>query len=217
VKKSLCLAMLATILSLGIYSLLALAQTPNGQGQPPAGPRVALLDVLKIIRNHDRFKGMMKDMKEDFLKAEAGFREDQQKIRKLSESLQQFHRGTPDYEQIDANILRQTADLNIRMEKAKSDFAEREARIYHTVYVEIWQATNEICRQYTFDIVYNFNSEKMDPEKPQTIANQIKNSVVWYDQRLDITSWVLRDLNRDQPQAPVNPGPARQPAGPFTR
>jgi Skp family chaperone for outer membrane proteins len=219
VKRSLCWAILATILSLGVYSLIALAQAPaGGQGQPPTGPRTALIDVKKIIKNHARFKGMMEDMKKDYVKVEQAFREDQQKIRKLGEELQRWHRGTPNYQDLDEEILRRTADLNIRVEKAKGEFQEREAKIYHSVYQEIWQATDYISRQYGFEIVYNFNSEKMDPEKPQTIANQINNSVVWYDARLDITGAVLDELNRDaNRQQPVNPGPARQPAGPFTR
>ena len=54
-------AILAAVVLLGYGVSPAVAQGPAVPST--TGPRLALLDVSKIFKNHQRFKGMMEDMK----------------------------------------------------------------------------------------------------------------------------------------------------------
>ena len=196
----------------------------RGPERRPAGSRrpgrsVALLDVSRIFKNHARFKGMMEDMKAD---VEARRGPGQGRARRPSASspkaLQQFRKGTPDYKQMEEELAKRQADLAVQVQLQKNEFLQREAKIYHNVYQEIWQATDYFCKQNGIDMVLRFNGEPVDVERPDSVLTFINKPVVWYDRGLDITTAILQELNRTA----VNPGPAdqrgtAQPAGSLQR
>jgi Skp family chaperone for outer membrane proteins len=196
-------------------SASTLAQSPVA---PAAGPRMALLDVSRIFKSHQRFKGMMDDMKGDVERAEAQVKTERETIGKLAERLQEFRKGTPDYKQMEEELAKRQADLAVQVQLQKNEFLQREAKIYHAVYQEIWQATDYFCKQNRIDMVLRFNGEAVDVERPDSVLTFINKPVVWYDRGLDITDAVLQDLNRTaiQPAANRNAAPAR-PGVPFQK
>jgi Skp family chaperone for outer membrane proteins len=208
VKKSHCWAVLAAVLSLSYFSALAEAQGPAAQSM--AGPRLALLDVSRIFKSHQRFKGMMDDMKADVERAEAHVKSERETIGKLAERLQEFHKGTTDYNDMEKELAKRQADLAVQVQLQKNEFLQREATIYHNVYQEILQATDYFCKQNRIDMVLRFNGEAVDVNRPDSVLAFINKPVVWYDRGLDITDQILQELNRTA----INPGPANR-AGPM--
>ncbi|MCE5301709.1 MAG: OmpH family outer membrane protein [Planctomycetaceae bacterium] len=206
-KKSLSWAApLAVVLSLcGLVSPVA------AQNRPAAGPNVALLDVSYIFKNHARFKAMMEEMKADVERAEVQVKGERDTINKLVERLQEIHKGTPDYKQMEQEIAKRQADLAVRVNLQKNEFVQREAKIYYTVYQEISQATDYYARQNGIDMVLRFNGDPVDTEQPQSVLAHINKPVVWYQKQLDITPAVLQELNRNA----INPGQAARPGVPF--
>ena len=91
------IALSAVVLSLCYLTAFAAAQVPVGgrPGQPVPGFRVALLDVNYIFKNHNRFKGMMEDMKGDVQRAEERVKQESDAIKKLAERLKEFRAGRP--------------------------------------------------------------------------------------------------------------------------
>lgn len=209
-KKSLFGAILAAIvLSVTFASSLANAQAPAGQ--PASGPRMALLDVSRIFKNHQRFKGMMEDMKADVERAEAQVKSEKEAISKMAERLPEFRKGTQEYKQMEEDLARRQADLAVQVNLQKNEFLQREAKIYHNVYQEIWQATDYFCKQNRIDMVLRFNGEPVDIERPDSVLTFINKPVVWYDRGLDITDSILQEVNRMavNPRPADNRGPAR--------
>jgi Skp family chaperone for outer membrane proteins len=206
VKKSHRWAVLAAVvLSLSYLISLAVAQGP---ARSAAGPTIALLDVSYIFKNHARFKGMMEDMKADVERAEAHVKSERETINKLVERLQEFRKGTPDYKQMEEDLAKRQADLAVRVNLQKGDFLQREAKIYHNVYQEIWQAADYYTKQNGIDMVLRFNGDPVDVERPDSVLTWINKPVVCYQKQLDITPAILQELNRTA----VNPGPAAVPA-----
>jgi Skp family chaperone for outer membrane proteins len=179
-----------------------MAQAPASQ--PTTGPRLALLDVSRIFKNHQRFKGMMEDMKADVERAEAQVKSERDAISQLADRLQEFHKGTPEYKQMEEDLAKRQAELAVRVNLQKNEFLQREAKIYNSVYQEIWQATDYFCKQNRIDMVLRFNSDQVDVDRPDSVLAFINKPVVWYDRGLDITDAILQDLNRTA----INPGPA---------
>lgn len=212
-KKSHRWAILAVLLSLGYGASLAMAQGPAAPST--TGPRMALLDVSKIFKNHQRFKGMMEDMKADVERAEAQVKTGRETIIKMAERLREFRKGTPDYKQMEETLAKRQAELAVQVQLQKTDFLQREAKIYHAVYQEIWQATDYFCKQNRIDMVLRFNGAQVDVESPESVLTHINKPVVWYDRGLDITDAILQDLNRTA----INPNPsnATRPAVPFRK
>jgi Skp family chaperone for outer membrane proteins len=220
VKKSLPQAVLvAALLSLSYLSFQAAAQAPvSPGGQQMVGVRLALLDVSRIFKNHARFKGMMQDMKADVERAEAQVKSDREAIGKLAERLQEFRKGTQDYQQLEEELAKRQADLAVRVQIQKSQFLQNEAKIYNNVYQEILQATDYFCKQHRIDIVVRYSSEGVDADRPDSVLSFINKPVVWNDPGLDITDAILTELNRTaiNPTAAGRAPPAR-PGVPFTK
>ena len=211
-KKSHRWAVLARRL---VVELFQFAGRGPGAGHATRGrrPALALLDVSRIFKNHQRFKGMMDDMKADVERAEAQVKAEREAITKLAERLQEFHKGTTDYNEMEEELAKRQADLQVQVQLQKNEFLQREAKIYHNVYQEIWQATDYFCKQNGIDMVLRFNGEPVDVDRPDSVLTYINKPVVWYRRGLDITRPDLAGVESDgdqsgpgEPRVPVRPG-----------
>lgn len=218
-KNSHLVALVAAVLSLGYFSALAVAQAP---AKPANGPSIALLDVSYIFKNHARFKSQMEDMKADVERAEQQVKTERDAIAKLAERLQEFRKGTPDYKNMEEELAKRQADLQVQVTLQKNEFLQREAKTYHNVYQEILQVTDYYAKQNGYDMVLRFNGDPVDVERPDSVLAFINKPVVWYQKQLDITPAVLQELNRNAPpdrQADKRGGaaPAVRPVSPFNQ
>ena len=133
-------------------------------------------------------------------------------MRKEREKLEQFKPGTQEYKQVEENVARMGAELQLEGAKRQKDFMEREAMIYYNAYREIETAVADFAARNSLSLVLRYSAEPMDPTKKETIMQGI-NRIVVYQNRLDITQYVLDRLNRGTPKEVVNNaspgGPAR--------
>lgn len=221
-KKSRCWAILAIVVSLGCLYSLAVAEgpLPTRPMQSGAGPRLALLDVTRIFKAHERFKLQMNDMKRDVEAAEKMVRTERDDINKTAtEVLPRFEKGTQQYAETEEQLANRQAKLAVLVQRTKNEFLQREATIYHNVYQEIWQATDYFCKQNSIDMVLRFNGEPVDVQRPDSVLTFINKPVVWYDPGLDITDQILAVVNRPgaAPATADQRGGPVQPASPFNR
>ena len=200
----------ATLLGSLLVGHLA-AQAPRAPA-PQSGGAVALVDVNMIFNHHPRFKMAMEEMRTDVERAEASVQEERRAVQQLAEKLEKY-KGTRDYRDIEQEIADRQTRLTIQVRRQQREFLEREARIYHNTYREIWQAVDYICRQYNIAVVLRFNRETADTSKPEEVLRDINKPVVWHRENLDITDSVLAEIVRD------GPAPASPPVGhnPFQR
>ena len=218
-------AIVAVLCSLGFATRPAWSQT--GAAAPPTSPpaasgsATAVIDIPYIFKNHARFKAQINDIKTDI----DGYKEfvdaEQNKIRKEREKLDQFKPGTQEYKQVEENVARMGVELQLAGAKRQKDFMEREAMIYYNAYREVETAVSEFAARSGISLVLRYSAEPMDPTKKETIMQGI-NRIVVYQNRLDITQYIIDRLNRNTPPAANNAspaGPARPsiPARPTTR
>jgi Skp family chaperone for outer membrane proteins len=213
VKKPYRWAVLAAAgLLVGYLTSLAVGQGPSRSpvAPPMAGSRIALLDVTRIFKTHARFKSMMEEMKADVQRAENDVKLKRDQITKAVEDLQATYRkGTPEYKNEEERLANAQAKLAVDVQRQKNDFLQREAKIYNTVYQDILQATNYFCKKNAIDVVIKYSGEPADVERPDTVLAKINQQVVWYDPGVDITDFILQDLNRQpaaSPAAATRPG-----------
>jgi Skp family chaperone for outer membrane proteins len=198
----------------GLLSLMFLVPVfSQNPARPTAGPRLALLDVSHIFKNHLRFKAYMDEMKADVERAEAQVKQQDEAIQKMVENLQGYKVGSQDYKALEEEIANRRAKLAIAVQMQRKDFLQREARIYHNVYREIEQELNAFCQSNAIAMVLRFNGEPVDVDKPDSVMVWINRPVVWYNQGLDITQYILDALNRRNPP-PAGSNIGRPPAGP---
>jgi Skp family chaperone for outer membrane proteins len=197
------------VLSLGAFCSPVAAQVPT----KPGGLNVALLDVTYIFNNHVRFKRMKEEMTADVERAQQQMTKDRDELKKLAEKLQEFNKGTQNYQQLEEELAKRQADLQVRVQLQKNQFVQQEATIYHNVYQEILQATEYYCKQNNIDMVIKFNGDPVDANNPQSIQNELFKPIVWYQKSLDITPAISQELNRSA----AAPQAAQRPGVPFNR
>ncbi len=217
-------AFLAVFVSLCCFASLARAQGPMapigqpGPGSMGAGSRIALLDVSYIFSHHVRLKGMVEDLKREMQQAEAWRKSEYETMAKQREELQTYHKGTPQFKEMEENLANREAQFKVQMQLKKKDLIQKEYGMYNTVYQEILQATDLYCRQNGIDMVVQFKGDSVDPQQPESVAMFIQRPVVWYNKGLDITPIVLQELNRgtgtvDRRNMGMPQQPARVPFG----
>jgi len=204
----------ATLLGSLLVGHLA-AQAPRAPA-PQSGGAIALVDVNMIFNNHQRFKMQMEEMRTDVERAEATVQKERQAIQRLGEQLEQYQ-GTRDYRAMEQDIAERQTKLAIQVRRQQREFLEREARIYHNTYKEIWQAVDYFCRNQNIAMVLRFNRDPADTSKPEEVLRDINKPVVWHRNGLDITDRILADINRDQHRVGQPPSDSPAGRGPFQR
>jgi Skp family chaperone for outer membrane proteins len=182
------------------------------------GGQIVLLDVNAVFKNHSRFKLMMEDMQRDVEQAEADVKQEKERIRKLAETLESYHAGTPEYQNTETELTKRQSDLAVKVQMRKKDFIQQEAKIYFNVYQEILGAVEELANQYGIAMVMRYNRDPISVDKPDDVLRDINKAIVWSPRGRDITDAIIQKLNAGMPmnQAPADrrmgvPMPGQQP------
>jgi Skp family chaperone for outer membrane proteins len=177
-----------------------------------SGSEIALIDIGVIFKNLTRFKAHMSDLQADMERAEQQMKKERDSLRDLSERLNAYKAGTVEYKQLEEEITKRSADLNVRFQLQKKEFAKTEAKIYYMVYQEIQQEVDAFAQANGIAVVLKFKSEQADAEKPDEVLTELNKPVIWYARNLDITPIILESLNRRalQTERPSN-GPVNLP------
>ena len=108
-------------------------------------------------------------------------------------------------------MLKKQGDLQIKVNLQKKDFMEQEGKIYFNVSREVEDAVKVFATSHNILMVLRFNGDQVDPSNRDDILRSINKPIVYYDPRMDITPYILQDLNRGS----VGTGPigVRPPTG----
>jgi Skp family chaperone for outer membrane proteins len=196
-----------------LFSTLALATVVSAQSGPPAGgpirtapaaapassgTSVVVIDIAYIFKNHTRFNAAMQDIKTDIEQFEAYVRKKQTDFRTQGEALQQFKAGTPEYRQKEEELARLQSDLQVEVALKKKEFLEQEARVYFRVYKEIEQEVSVFAQRYRISLVLRYNRDDMKEDDRASVLQGVNRAVV-FQQNLDITEPILKQLNGSAP------------------
>jgi Skp family chaperone for outer membrane proteins len=198
----------ASVLWIGVVStpVPAWAQA----GQPAArrsSPSIAVIDIGHLFKNYTLFSKAMEDIKADFEQFEKEARERQDQIRKMAENLKATPAGSPEYRNLEEQIAAATTQLRLDMGRKQKERVEEEAKIYFNAYRRVEWEVQKFADRFGIDLVVRFNSEQMDPSKPESVLQGINRFVV-YHRSLNITDQILKNLND---QAGPAPGTAIKP------
>lgn len=201
-------AVAACALSLSLVLSPVAAQQPQpaqpaqpaatGQGLQPGPANIAVIDIAAIYKNHTRFTQMMNEIKTDMEAADAAMKKEREALKGMAESLDQFRSGTPDYKRLEEEIARRQSNLATQVQLQKKEFLLREARVHYTVYQEVMQEVDYFAASHGIAMVFRFNSEPVDVEKPDEVLRYINKPIVWTPQGCNITQYVLERVNRAQ-------------------
>jgi outer membrane protein len=185
----------------------------HAQAQSPGN--VAIVDLAYIFEQHQGFKVRSDALKGEAETAEAVLKREGEALRQLVDKLNEFKPGSPEYKQMEEEIAKREADLKVKLHIQRKEFIQKEAKVYYTVYQEIFQEVQAFCQANGIMLVLRFDGNSIDPDNPPEVVKQMQKLVVYNDRQIDITPIILERLARRQPtaQVPGNQGVRQPPAG----
>lgn len=162
---------------------------------PPSGTNVAVIDIAYIFKNHTRFNTAMNEIKKEIEGFEASVREEQKKFKAITEELQVLKAGTPQYRAKEEELARMQSDVQVNIGLKRKKFLEQEALVYFNIYKEIEQYLGIFCQRNRIGLVLRFNGEEMKADDRASVLQGVNRAVV-YENGLNITTFILDELNR---------------------
>lgn len=165
-----------------------------------AGPSVAVVDIVKVFDHHTRFKQQMESIKQEIEAFDREVAGQQEAIRHKAEQLAAMPSGA-ERNQLEAQITRQQADLQVKAQLKRNEILEREARIYYETYKEVVDRVGELAVSSGISLVLRYDSTPIDPQDRGSVLKGVNRSVVMQHQ-LDLTDAVIHNV------VSANPAPA---------
>ncbi|MCC7086067.1 MAG: OmpH family outer membrane protein [Pirellulales bacterium] len=169
------------------------APTPGGSGVNG----IAVVDISYILKTYPKLKGQLDGMKSKVEVAEAAARAEAEEIRKMQEDLKKYPENGAEFKRGEEAVLRRQGELQVKISMQKRQFIEEEGRIFFSVSREIDDAVRSVASRYGINLVLRFSGvDSPDPNDRNQTLQGMNKIVVYYDSRMDITPFVLTELQR---------------------
>jgi Skp family chaperone for outer membrane proteins len=190
------------------YSLLAVAlamvglfmATRPGISQDaaatPTPHQIGLIDMAHIFKNYEKFKDQTASLQKLAEEAEAKAQAMMEKGRKGQEQLQTLTPGTPEYTQIESELIKLKTELETFRQVEQQKIVRQQAEVYKTIYLEVQDVVNRYAQYYKYTLVIRFNrGDVAEAGNPNAIIQNMNRQVVYYQPQDDITDPILKHLN----------------------
>ncbi|MEN1679420.1 MAG: OmpH family outer membrane protein [Planctomycetota bacterium] len=200
----------ATLVALSL-STVASAQMPGPDAANIKKYKVAVVDIGAIFKNHPGFRSQMESMKGEVQGIEQQLEQDRQKIVGLEQSKTQYKPGTAEFSNIDDQVAKAKADFQLKMQKMRKGFLQKEAQVYHQTYKQVSATIKSYAEYYDIGMVLRYNGEVADPAQRESVLREI-NKPVQFQNGIDITKDILALIERSAGGAAAGTGQATRPA-----
>lgn len=178
--------------------------TAQAEGNAAAAPKVAIavVDIGYILKNHPTIKNEMENIQASMKAADDEMAAKRDAILKQMDRLrEQYTEGTPEYEKQEKLIAEQDTEFRLKLIKEKKRFEEAQATVVYKVYTDITNLVQAASQAWGTQVVMRVTREKMDPKKPETVQMVMGQDVIYFNPQVDLTEWVLGQLNQTAARA----------------
>ncbi|MGC3969042.1 MAG: OmpH family outer membrane protein [Pirellulales bacterium] len=208
--------------ALVLFGLLVAPAAAQQAAPTHVASPVAILDLPYLFRNHQRFKQMDDVLKQEIGAAEQQFLGEQKALKDEAQRLGNgdFKPSSPEFKAAEESLAKKDADISLRVNIMRKNFAEKKAKNYFEVYQEVMAYVNYHARQSGVVLVLNFNGDPIDGSNPQSVIQGLNSTVLYKHPGVDITPVILDMCNRGVALPPeFQPGaaPAAQHGVPSQR
>ena len=199
-KKLVVISLLAAAVGAGLV-LTSVAQN-NAPAPAPVRSSVAVVDVMKIMREWKYVSARQSDLENQFKPKFEALKARGEEIKKQAQVLQTMKRGQPDFTQLEDSLLRKQQDVQADANILNKQMDEQNAKITQDAYKYIKQHAAFYAKQIGATCVIQINSaEEFQAFNPRATVSQTTNmevmgrEVIWYDGAINITDQILTRLN----------------------
>jgi outer membrane protein len=198
----------------GISYFIGTAAGQNGKEAADGPHKVGLIDIGHIFNNYDKLKMLREEFTADLQDSENQAKAKVQRIQELQKEMKQFNEGTPEYAQREKDFAKLTSDYEAFRKVTQRDLQRKEAKVYHTVYLEVQDVVDRYCEKFGFTLVLRFSRDELNSADPQKLAQGLSRTVIFHRSSEDLTDAVLKYLNTQYGKsAPTSAGPAKGGSG----
>lgn len=175
-------------------------------GSLQAQTSVALLDMAVVFENHPAFKSRLAQLKQDADGLQAAVLQQRQALVKEQENLRLLYQpGSPEFKEKEKELALKVTQLEIDSNDKMRDLMVQEARLHYEIYSEVNRLVDEYCNQFDIRLVLRFNSATVQPDKPESVMQQVNGAIVYYNPNRDITAAIVQRVA--QVRGASNPQP----------
>ncbi len=183
----------------GFLSLMAAGgAVGRAQVAPPSAAStttlVAVIDIAKVFESHPTLKVNLELLQQRARQTEGELETQRQQLSQRNQKLAELRVGSPQYLQMEKDLARQLADLQVQARQKKKDLLQREAQQYYGAYQEVLTAIGRIAQRHSISLVLRYDSRSPNPEDPPSVMQGLQREVV-LQRNLDITNLVIDDLS----------------------
>ena len=157
---------------------------------------VAVLDVAKVFKENRDFESKMQSIKSTADQLKASIKQKQEAIKQEAGGLQQYEVGSPERNQIEAELVQKQVTLRNEAQQAEVDLLSKEARVYYDTYQQMQTILSSLSAEYGISLVLRFDSEEVDANNRGEVIKGVNRAVV-YQQGLDLTTMVIEKMSNN--------------------
>lgn len=188
------------VVALAFVAALFLAGQVQGQGpaEKPAVPtKIGLVDMARVFKEYEKFSRLREDLEGQKGELIESAKQAKAAATKIAEEMKQFGQDSNEYRIREEKITKLSTEFETRARIAQRDLARKEAEVFETVYVEASDVIARYAKHFNYTLVLRFNSEQIDADNPQKLANGLNKLVLYNRPQDDITDPVVEALNRE--------------------
>lgn len=196
---------LLSLAALASLSFIAESQSAFAQGEKAGGAgapaaqasaKIGLVDMGKVFKKYEKFARLREDLQGQMTQMQNEAKGVKAQVEKLSEELKGYNKDSKEYRALQEKIVRITTEYEAKMKLAGPEMARKEAQIFEDVYLEVTDVVKKYAEFYNYTLVIRFNSDQIDADSPQQLAQGLNKLVLYHRPENDITQPVIDFLNK---------------------
>jgi Skp family chaperone for outer membrane proteins len=207
----------------------------KAQNQPVVDRGVAVIDLRYIFEHYPKFQELKASIDADVKSQEADIKARKERLETLKKQRDSHRRVSTEYESLDNQLTRESADFQAHITNERKRIMAREATAYYTAYKEIVQEVALYAELRGFSMILRFNNDLLQEDEKgdvKEVAKHLNKPVVFLKPNLndpnnpnsifdprnrDITPAILAILKHKNPGSGTAPQRATVPTRPNPR
>jgi Skp family chaperone for outer membrane proteins len=170
----------------------------RAQGREFTPPRIAVLNVLKVIENYDRSRAVQESLKEGADKLRAEFEQEMRDLKTKEADLDLMGKETKAYADAVEKLEFEKFRLQYRMKQVDQKLRKEARDEMAAIYLEIQDAVARYAKTTGLDAVLATGSEELKGTSLQEVQFEIAvRPMHFHVKELDITEAILGLLNAE--------------------
>ena len=181
----------------GIIATVLSAWCAHFAATASAQTSVALLDLAVVFESHPVFKARLAQLKQDADGLQASVLQQRQALVKEQENLRLLYQpGSKEFKEKEKELAVKATQLEVDSNDRMRELMTQEAQLHYSVYTEVNKLVDEYCTQFEIRLVLRFNSAAVQPDKPESVMQQVNSAVVYYNPTRDITPAIVQRVSQ---------------------